>query len=155
LAEAFPLRTPDWSAWSANMRTPKLAGRWAFSGYQPGLGPFYGETTIRAGEKDGEFQTETRYVRAKTGEAVTRQGRSFVYTGFQWRGRSRAGSNDKDVFREVMYLDRGEHQLSGRWFNGAYDETGVDVTLTRLGSDPVVLGLDRRALQTGGTREVK
>jgi quinohemoprotein amine dehydrogenase len=155
LTEAFPLRTPEWSAWSANMRTPRLAGRWAFSGYQPGLGPFYGETTIRAGEKDGEFQTETRYVRAKTGEVITRQGRSVVYTGFQWRGRSRAGSNDKDGLREVMFLGRGEHELSGRWFTGAYDETGMDVTLTRLGSDPVVLGVDRRALPTGGSREVK
>ena len=155
LAEAFPLRTPEWSAWSANMRTPRLAGRWAFAGYQPGLGSFYGETIIRAGEKDGEFQTETRYVRAKTGEAVSRQGRSYVYTGFQWRGRSRAASNEKDVFREVMFLDRGERELSGRWFTGAYDETGMDVTLTRLGSDPVVLGVDRHAIQTGGAREVK
>jgi quinohemoprotein amine dehydrogenase len=155
LTEALPLRTPEWSAWSANMRTPKLAGRWAFSGYQTGLGPFYGETLIKAGEKDGEFQTETRYVRAKTGEVVTRQGRSVVYTGFQWRGRSRAGSNDKDALREVMFLDRNQRELSGRWFTGAYDETGMDVTLTRLAGDPVVLGVDRRAIQTGGTREVK
>ena len=30
--------------------------------------------------------------------------------------------------------------MSGRWFTGAYDETGIDVKLTRLGCDPVVLG---------------
>ena len=155
LAEALPLRTPEWSAWSANMRTPRLAGRWAFSGYQIGKGPFYGETTIRAGEKDGEFETETRYVRVKTGEVITRQGRSVVYTGFQWRGRSRAGSNDKDGLREVMFLARGERQLSGRWYTGAYDETGMDVTLTRLGSDPAVLGVDHHALPTGSSREIK
>jgi quinohemoprotein amine dehydrogenase len=155
LAEAYPLRTPEWSAWSANMRAPRLAGRWAFSGYQPGHGPFYGETTIRAGAKDGEFETETRYVRAKTGEAVTRQGRSVVYTGYQWRGRDRAGSNDKDAFREVMFLDRNQRELSGRWFTGAYDEIGMEVTMTRLADAPAVLGVDRRALQTGASREVK
>ena len=33
-----------------------------------------------------------------------------------------------------------------------YDEIGMDVTLTRLGSDPVVLGLDRRGLLTGSAR---
>lgn len=155
LAEAFPLVTPEWSAWSSNMRTPKLQGRWTFSGYQVGVGSFYGDTTIQPGEKEGEFQTETRYVRVKTGEVVTRQGKAFVYTGFQWRGRSVAGSNDKDGLREVMFLDRNQRQLSGRWFSGAYDETGMDVTLTRLGSDPVVLGLNRVALQRGSTGEVK
>jgi len=43
-------------------------------------------------------ETETRYVRAKTGETVTRTGKSIVYTGFQWRGRSNAG--EKDTLRE-------------------------------------------------------
>jgi quinohemoprotein amine dehydrogenase len=45
--------------------------------------------------------------------------------------------------------------MSGRWFTGAYDETGMDVTLRRMFNDPIVLGLDRTALQTGGVREVR
>ncbi len=155
LSEALALKTPEWSAWSANMRAPKLAGRWAFSGYQTGKGFFYGVTTIRATEKEDEFQTETRYVRAKTGDVFTRQGKSIVYTGFQWRGRSFAGAPDKDPLREVMFLDRTQRELTGRWFTGAYDEIGIDVTLRRIGNDPLVLGLERAALQTGGTREVQ
>ncbi len=153
LTEALALKTPEWSAWSANMRAPKLAGRWAFSGYQPGKGYFYGVTTIQPAAKDDEFQTETRYVRVKTGEVVNRQGKGLVYTGFQWRGRSSSG--DKDTMREVMFLDRNQRELSGRWFMGAYDETGIDVTLRRIGNDPIVLGLDRIALQTGSSREVQ
>ena len=39
--------------------------------------------------------------------------------------------------------------MSGRWFTGAYDETGIDVTLTRLGSEPVVFGASATALKTG------
>src|SRR5256885_14733388 len=44
LADQLAFKTPEWMAWSANMRAPKLAGRWAFSGYQAGKGPLYGET---------------------------------------------------------------------------------------------------------------
>jgi quinohemoprotein amine dehydrogenase len=152
LAEELPLKTPEWSAWAANMRTPKLQGRWAIYGYQVGRGPLYGETTIKPTEKDDEFQTETRYVQA--GVTIHRTGKALVYTGFQWRGRSNVGSADQAGMREVMMLDRNQRELTGRWFTGGYDETGIDVTLTRLGNDPMVLGLDRIALQTGGTREV-
>ncbi len=154
LTEDLPLKTPEWSAWSANMRVPKLAGRWAFTGYQPGKGPFYGETTIKPGEKEDEVQTETRYVQVRTGETITRHGRALVYTGFQWRGRSFEGSTDKEGWREVLLLDRNQRELTGRWFTGGYEETGIDVTLTRIGNDPIVLGLDRAALPTGGVREV-
>src|SRR5258708_33046093 len=54
-----------------------------------------------------------------------------------------------------MFLDRNQRELSGRWFTGAYDETGIDVTLRRIGNDPIVLGIDRAALQAGATREVQ
>jgi quinohemoprotein amine dehydrogenase len=57
--------------------------------------------------------------------------------------------------REVMKLDRNQQELTGRWFTGGYDEIGIDVTLRRLGSDPVVLGIDRTALQTATMREVR
>jgi quinohemoprotein amine dehydrogenase len=155
LAEQLALKTPEWSAWSANMRAPKLAGRWAFYGYEIGKGPIYGETVIKASDKEDEFQTETRYVPARAGEPITRQGKALVYTGFQWRGRSYEGATDKQGLREVMLVDRNQREMTGRWFTGAYNETGIDVTLTRIGNDPIVLGLDRSALQTGGIREVR
>lgn len=155
LTEKFPLKTPEWSEWAPNMRAPKLAGRWAFYGYQNGKGPLYGVTTIKATDKEDEFTTDTRYVRSKTGDTVTRQGKAVIYTGFQWRGRSNAGSNDQAGMREVMFLERNQREFSGRWFTGAYEETGIDVTLRRIGNDPIVLGLDRIALQTGGSREVQ
>jgi len=155
LADKYPLKTPEWSEWAPNMRAPKLAGRWAFYGYQAGKGPLYGVTTIKATDKEDEFSTETRYVRAKSGEVKTRQGKAVVYTGFQWRGRSFAASNDQAGMREVMFVERNQRELSGRWFTGAYNETGIDVTLRRIGNDPIVLGLDNMALQTGATREVQ
>jgi len=48
LEKTLPLNTSEWSAWSAAMQAPKLAGRWAVSGAQPGKGPIYGEMTVRA-----------------------------------------------------------------------------------------------------------
>jgi quinohemoprotein amine dehydrogenase len=154
LTSDLALKTPEWSTWSANMRAPKLAGRWAFSGYQLGRGPFYGETIITPTAKDDEFTTETHYVRVKTGEAVKRTGKALIYTGYQWRGRSSEGAADQDGWREVMFLDRNQRELTGRWFTGGYEEIGIGVTMTRIGNDPVVLGLDRKSLQTAAGREV-
>jgi quinohemoprotein amine dehydrogenase len=154
LTDELALKTPEWSAWSANMGAPKLQGRWAFTGYQAGRGAFFGETIIKPTANEQEFTTETRYVSAKTGQTLTRQGKAILYTGFQWRGRSFEDANTKDAWREVMFLERGQRELTGRWYTGGYDETGIDVAMTRIGADPVVLGLDRQSLQSGGTREI-
>ena len=153
LASGLPLKTPEWSAWSANMGAPKLQGRWLFRAYQPGRGSFYGETVIKPGEHDQEFVTESKYVSAKTGATLTRQGKAILYTGFQWRGRSFEGSS-QNGWREVMFLDRAQRELTGRWFTGGYDEIGMEVTMTRVGADPAVTGLDVTSLASGATREV-
>jgi len=54
-----------------------------------------------------------------------------------------------------MSVDRNQSEISGRWFTGGYEEIGMDVTLKRIGGDPVVLGTDHAGLQAGGTRELK
>lgn len=154
LATAFPLKTPEWSAWSANMRTPKLAGVWALSGRQAGRGAVYGQVVItpKPGSED-EFTTETQYVYARTGQSVKRTGRAIVYTGFQWRGRSVLNEADKEGMREVIFVDPAMRELTGRWFTGAYQETGIDVRLQRIGKDPVLLGLDRKAFRVGSSNQ--
>ena len=48
LAEVFPLDSPEWASWSANMRTPQLEGAWALIGYERGQGPVYGEVVVEA-----------------------------------------------------------------------------------------------------------
>lgn len=147
LKSAYPLHTPEWSDWVANRRPLRLSGRWALSGYELGTGPVYGEVTIdaAAGAVD-EFVTTARYAPARGGPAVLRKGQAVVYTGFQWRGRSLAGA---EALREVMMVERDQNTISGRWFAGGYDEKGVDVTLVRLGADPVVLGVWPGALKAG------
>ena len=46
--ETFPLKTPEWTAWSANMRPARLDGTWALSGWELGKGAIYGRVTITA-----------------------------------------------------------------------------------------------------------
>jgi quinohemoprotein amine dehydrogenase len=147
LKTAYPLRTPEWSAWSATRRAPRLAGRWALWGHEPGRGPVYGEVRIEGqpGAED-EFTTELRYAAAPAGSMMTRHGEAIVYTGFQWRGRSRAG---EDVLREVLFVERDGRTMTGRFFQGAYDEKGLDVTLTRITGEALVLGVTPRALRAG------
>ena len=155
LAKAFPLKTPEWTAWSANMRPARLEGTWALSGWEPGKGPIYGTLTITASAGSTDtFTTSANYRVARTGETVTRTGDAIVYTGFQWRGRSRAQGADA-AFREVMMVDRNWRTMEGRWFTGGYDELGMDVKLERVGSDPRVLGTDRTALKQGASADLK
>ena len=148
LSKAFPLHTAAWTSWSATMRPPRLAGTWALSGHDPGQGPIYGTVEISAGADDTSFTTSVRYTYARTGQEVERSGRSIIYTGYQWRGRSFVGGDEDTALREVMMVERGWNEISGRWFTGAYDEFGPDVQLVRA-NGPVALGIHPGAIRSG------
>lgn len=152
LSRAFPLRTADWAAWSATMRRPRLEGTWLLVGNEPGRGAFYGSMTVSRGASDGEFLTQASYRYPSGGPVVKRSGRSIVYTGFQWRGRSTdpaMRARDTVGLREVMLVEPGWQEMSGRWFTGGYDEIGMDVSLKRLGAGAVVAGVSPRAFRAG------
>jgi quinohemoprotein amine dehydrogenase len=91
---------------------------------------------------------------ARDGAQSTRTGRAIVYTGFQWRGRSTEAA-DANPLREVMHVDRDWRTMTGRWFTGAHDEIGMDVTLRRIGSDPIVLGVEPTAVRAGSTQTIR
>jgi quinohemoprotein amine dehydrogenase len=153
LGEAFPLETPEWSAWSATMRSPRLAGDWVLSGQEPGKGPLFGRVSVAADPTDPDaFTTRASYIYAESGARVERAGQSLVYTGYQWRGRSNPGQGTE--LREVMLVERDLQTMSGRWFTGAYDEFGPDVTLRRIGSGATVSGVHPKALLRGSTTTV-
>ncbi len=154
LARAFPLETDEWRSWSATKRPARLAGMWAVSGSEMGKGPLYGTLTVQRGERDGDVTTALEYRYARDGNTVRRTGRATVYTGFQWRGRSFEGSDEATALREVMFVERDWQSMSGRWFRGDYDEIGLDVSLHRVRSDPVVLGVYPMAARTGQAHTV-
>ena len=140
LAEAFPLDSAEWANWSANMRTPPLEGTWALVGHERGQGPVYGEVVVEANPAaPDEFETRARYTYPARDVDVTRTGQALVYTGYQWRGRST--SPEHFSAREVLFVSRDRDEIAGRWFTGAYDERGIDVTLRRVGPEPMITGV--------------
>lgn len=152
LARAFPLRTSEWAAWSATMRPPPIEGTWILSGHEPSKGAFYGRVTI-TNSAPSEYTTRATYRFARSGTTVVREGRSMVYTGFQWRGRSSEAAARDQAWRETMFIEPGWQEMSGRWFRGDYDEFGIDVTLRRLTSAPVVLGVSPKSLRTNAAAQ--
>ena len=154
LSEEFPLETPEWSAWAATKRAPRLAGTWALSGYERGKGPVFGTVTISRDPNDSDaFTTSASYVYAESGETVERSGQALVYTGYQWRGRSNPESDSE--LREVMLVERDQNEISGRWFAGPYDEKGPDITLRRADNATVVTGVYPSAVLRGGSTDVR
>jgi quinohemoprotein amine dehydrogenase len=163
LATNQPLITPEWTAWKASMRTPNLAGAWLMSGYQKGKGKLYGQMTIEA-IGDDEFTTKIEVKYANTGRVVTRTGKGIVYTGYSWRGRSKLSSESNTPSadpnyapaedKEALFISRDGASVEGRWYWGGYDEFGIDVRLTRLGKEPVVLGTDLYGLKSPSTAEL-
>jgi quinohemoprotein amine dehydrogenase len=154
LVGALPLASSEWNAWAAAMRAPRLAGRWALSGYEIGKGPAYGIVTI-ADRPDApdSFTTDGRITYTRSGQTVTRRSRAIVYTGFQWRGRSADTPDDPGTWREVAFIERNLQEIKGRWFTGAHDETGIDVTLRRVSNDALVSGTDVSALRASTTAQ--
>src|SRR5262249_46662954 len=141
-----------------------LAGRWAVSGYQIGRGKVYGVMTVKAMAASDEFETSVDLLYASTGASMSRSGKGIVYTGYSWRGRQTAASpppasSDPGTapaeWREAMMISRDSNAMTGRWFWGGYDEFGIDVALTRVGKEPIVLGTDLYALQTPAIKELK
>ncbi|MBS1818325.1 MAG: quinohemoprotein amine dehydrogenase subunit alpha [Acidobacteria bacterium] len=148
-AKTFPLITPEWSSWSAAMTPANLSGRWAVTANIPGKGPAFGEMTVTADAAPDTFITKTVLTVPKTGETIARTGKALVYTGYQWRGRGADAAKPDDPWREVMFVERSRTEMWGRWFTGAYDETGIDVKLAKISGSPMVLGLGQLSAKRG------
>jgi quinohemoprotein amine dehydrogenase len=157
LGKTAPLETPEWAAWKAKMRAPKLAGRWVVSARLPGRGKFYGEMIVEPKPgADDEFNTRLKLTSLKDGSTLTHTGRSIVYAGYAWRGRSKgtppANAAPDDLaseMREVMLVSPDQSTAEGRWFWGQYQEFGFDVRMQRASADPTLVTVDRSALKTG------
>ena len=155
LDKSADLHTPEWAAWRARMRSPKLAGRWLVSAHIPGKGMYYGELAIEPGAAQDEFTTNVKLQSMRDGSSVVRSGQGLVYAGYSWRGRSKGNSDSGAVddlskqMREVMWFSPDETQAEGRWFWGEYQEFGVDVKLRRASADATLIGADRASLKIG------
>jgi len=156
LAKNAPLHTPEWAAWRARMRAPKLTGRWLITAHIPGHGKYYGDVVIEQSTADDEFRTRVRLQSAIDGSTLTRSGQGLVYAGYSWRGRSKGSSPEGTApddlskeMRETMWISPDQQWAEGRWFWGEYQEFGVDVKMVRASAEPTLLGVDRTMFKLG------
>jgi quinohemoprotein amine dehydrogenase len=155
IVKSSPLHTTEWAEWQASMQAPKLAGRWLISGKEPGKGRFFGEMTIAPSDTGDSFVTKTKITCNEGSSVMATSGNALVYTGYSWRGRSTVEQNGAatpetpQTVREVMALSKDQNELTGRWFWGEYSEFGMDVTMRRATSAPMLIGVDKRSLKAG------
>lgn len=164
LSKGQPLITPEWTAWKAAMRPPKLEGKWMITGYQKGKGRIFGTMTIEAGATAEDFRTRVDMEYATTGMTVSRTGKGVVYTGYSWRGRSTAPAGTAaptdpsaapSEWKEALFVSSDGNSMDGRWFWGGYDEFGIDAHLTRIGTAPMLAGVSVFSLQSPSSGQMK
>lgn len=157
LARVQGLNTPEWAAWRANFRQPRLDGTWLVEVYVPGKGRGFGQMTIEREAAEGEYRTRTT-IEFADGEKSTRTGRVILYAGYSWRGSSndpQARTAQIKEMKEVMMLSSDLEGMRGRWYSGAYDEYGMDVVLRKAGRDIVVSATDQAKLMAGRSVTLK
>ena len=135
LKELYPFDTPEWRRYRVKGPGPGIAGRWLFSGHQPGAGPIGGVIGFEAGETKGDYRYRARLVHGDGGTEA-RTGEGVLYGGYSFRGRS-DGPRLLER-RAALLLSADGRELSGRMFRGRFGEDGLDVTLTRLAGDEAV-----------------
>ena len=156
LGKVAPFYTREWASWSARAHAPEPTGRWLMTAHVQGRGKFYGEMDVEAASGGDEFLTRVRLHSVNDGAVVVRTGRSVVYAGTAWRGRSQgisvASAAPDDLSteaREAMWVAPNGSRVEGRWFWGQYEELGFDVTMQRASSDPALLLVDPPSFKAG------
>ncbi|MEQ1883480.1 MAG: quinohemoprotein amine dehydrogenase subunit alpha [Bryobacteraceae bacterium] len=161
LGKSYGLHSPEWANWQARMRAPKLVGRWAIAAHVTGKGKYVGEMVIAQGAAEDEFTTRIKMQSLKDGSKLERTGSGLVYAGYAWRGRSKAAAVPANTspydlnreMREALWISPDQAYAEGRWFWGEYQEFGVDVKLTRITADPMLITADRSSIKSGSTSQ--
>ncbi|WP_088182564.1 quinohemoprotein amine dehydrogenase subunit alpha [Sphingobium sp. Z007] len=154
MPKVAPLHTPEWAAWSARQRNPRLAGEWLVVASVPGKGRYVGELSIAAGRQADEFTTRATLRSLTDGDTVNRTGTGIVYAGYSWRGSSTgAGAAKPDdltsAAREALWFAPDQQSAQGRWFWGDYQEFGYDVKLVRATAAPAILAVTPGPVKAG------
>jgi len=148
LAKAYPLQTKAWDRWSKH-KSADLSGRWRIAGQQPGRGNYTGVGTI-------QHRYQDRYTVAydlvfADGRKIAASGEAILYTGYEWRGSVRFGTDD---VQEVYALSADGNELTGRWFLAERDEIGADFRAVRMDATPQVLSVQPGYLRAGESAQV-
>ncbi len=121
LAKAYPLDSPQWSAWQAAKKST-LNGSWRLVGWLPEKGEFDARLTVKREANDQySLAFSGQYA---DGSALTGSGRALVYTGYEWRANI---TLDGVELRQVFAAAEDGQSLQGRMFLRSANELGGSV----------------------------
>lgn len=149
------LQSPEWAAWSARQRMPRLGGEWLVVASAPGKGRYVGSFTVAPGKSGDEFVTRAALRSLSDGSVLSRSGTGILYAGYSWRGSSKgeaAATAPDDAgrpARETMWFAPDQQSAQGRWFWGDYHEFGLDVKLVRASAAPAILAVSPGPVKAG------
>ncbi|WP_188065133.1 quinohemoprotein amine dehydrogenase subunit alpha [Sphingobium sp. KCTC 72723] len=155
MPKVAPLHTPEWAAWSARQRNPRLTGEWLVVASAPGQGKFIGQFSVTPGKSGDEFVTSSTLRSLTNGGTISRTGTGIVYAGYSWRGSSKGGvaaakpDDLSSAAREAMWFAPDQQSAQGRWYWGDYQEFGLDVKLIRATAAPAVLAVTPGPVKAG------
>lgn len=137
LAKAYPLETPEWTAWQA-AGWPDPAGDWVVLTSLPGKGDAYGRLTVSG---DGSPYGITGELRLEDDTPIEVSGSMNLYTGYEWRADLDIGGQR---YRQVLAVSEDGTRLAGRQFRRNADSLGGRLTGVRAAGDtgapPTILG---------------
>ncbi len=125
LGKAYPLKTAAWDAWKGRAKA-NLEGVWRIVGHRPGSGDYQGTATVT--RSAGDLYDVTYELTYADGASISGTGNAIVYTGYEWRGSVRLGS---EVVQEVYAVSADGNAMSGRWFLANGDEVGATMRAVR------------------------
>ena len=149
LTENYPLDTQAWQDWQQTKK-PKLDGSWRLLDNQPGKGDFQGVMTATATETDNYSLTVSGSY--ANGEAISGEGSAIVYTGYEWRATLTLGGQ---VFNQVIAADRSGESMSGRMFLRDHEETGIQLTASKMNGTSHVLGAIPNHIKAGTEQTIR
>jgi len=125
LEKMFPMNSDSWSQWQAAAK-PEFVGEWSFAVHQPGRGD--GSGIMRVENKDGDNYSVSVEGTWADGTPIKGHGKAIVYTGFEWRAELDLGGV---VTRQVLAASKDGMNLSGRVFEAAHDERGMEFSAAK------------------------
>lgn len=133
LAEAYPLETPEWTAWTAAERT-RPQGDWVVLTSIPGRGDAYGRLTVTG---EGPTYDVTGELRLGDDTPLQVDGSMNLYTGYEWRADLDIGG---ERYRQVLAISEDGERLAGRQFRRDADSLGGPLTGVRADGPATILG---------------
>ncbi len=133
LSKAYPLETPEWTAWKA-AEWPDPTGDWVVLTGLSGKGDAYGRLTVTG---QGSPYEVTGELRLEDDTPIEVSGSMNLYTGYEWRADLDIGGQR---YRQVLAVSEDGQRLQGRQFRRDADSLGARMTGVRADAPATILG---------------